>query len=126
MSLQQANFQQTWLPNKLLENGTNSSSTNNSDARRMSEPSHTLTDRKSPPPRPASVTLSPLKGAVNCTELHPNEAVMLDEVGEGEMAENKLVIPDEMVHCLNQVADTQTWHEQPPPPQKHSPNQIIS
>lgn len=37
---------------------------------------------------------------------HPNQEVVLDEVGEGEMVENKLVIPDEMVHYLNQVAET--------------------
>lgn len=73
----------------------------------MSEPCHTITDRKSPPPRPASVTLSPLKGSVSPTELHPNQAVILDEVGEEEMVENKLVIPDEMVQYLSQVVDTQ-------------------
>ncbi|KAK4873021.1 hypothetical protein RN001_015050 [Aquatica leii] len=103
VSLQQTAIQQTWL-SKLPE----SVDTTGVDTRRMSEPCHTITDRKSPPPRPASVTLSPLKGAVNSTEFHPNQAVVLDEVGEGEMVENKLVIPDEMVHYLNQVADTQT------------------
>ncbi|KAG8226063.1 hypothetical protein J437_LFUL006370, partial [Ladona fulva] len=35
-------------------------------------------------------------------EHHPNREVVLEEVGEGEMVENKLVIPDEMVHYLNQ------------------------
>lgn len=29
--------------------------------------------------------------------------MILDEVGEGEMVENKLVIPDEMMQYLNQV-----------------------
>ncbi|CAD7094029.1 unnamed protein product [Hermetia illucens] len=38
---------------------------------------------------------------------HPNEEVVLDEVEEGEMVENKLVIPDEMLQYLNQVADFQ-------------------
>ncbi|XP_046391714.1 transcriptional activator cubitus interruptus [Ischnura elegans] len=38
-------------------------------------------------------------------EHHPNREVVLEEVGEGEMVENKLVIPDEMVHYLSQVAD---------------------
>jgi len=33
----------------------------------------------------------------------PNQEVILDEVGEGEMVENKLVIPDEMMQYLNQV-----------------------
>jgi transcriptional activator cubitus interruptus len=29
--------------------------------------------------------------------------VVLDEVAEGEMVENKLVLPDEMLHFLSQV-----------------------
>ncbi|RZB94458.1 transcriptional activator cubitus interruptus, partial [Asbolus verrucosus] len=105
VSLQQTAIQQTWISNNLPENIPPSNTTASTDTRRMSEPCHTLTDRKSPPPRPASVTLSPLKGTVSSSELHPNQAVVLDEVGEGEMVENKLVIPDEMVHYLNQVAD---------------------
>lgn len=104
MSLQQTALQQTWLSNNLPDTLTQSSNTVSTDTRRMSEPCHTFSDRKSPPPRPASVTLSPLKTPV---DIHPNQAVVLDEVGEGEMVENKLVIPDEMVHYLNQVADTQ-------------------
>nr|XP_015833512.1 PREDICTED: transcriptional activator cubitus interruptus [Tribolium castaneum] len=119
-SLQQTALQQTWM---------SSNTTASTDARRMSEPCHTLTDRKSPPPRPASVTLSPLKGTVSSSELHPNQAVVLDEVGEGEMVENKLVIPDEMVHYLNQVADNQnndfstamSWSQKPIP----SPSQTL-
>ncbi|KAI4471002.1 transcriptional activator [Holotrichia oblita] len=108
-SLQQTALQQTWLNASLNESVRQSSTTNASSdtVRRMSEPCHTLTDRKSPPPRPASVTLSPLKGTVSPTELHPNQAVILDEVGEEEMVENKLVIPDEMVQYLSQVVDTQ-------------------
>nr|CAH7727894.1 unnamed protein product [Callosobruchus chinensis] len=102
-SLQHTAMQQSWLSNTLTNLTTASS-----EARRMSEPTHTMTDRKSPPPRPASVTLSPLKGTMNSSEIHPNQAVVLDEVGEGEMVENKLVIPDEMVRYLNQVADNQT------------------
>lgn len=47
------------------------------------------------PPRPRSAQLP---------ELHPNQEVILDEVGEGEMVENKLVIPDEMMQYLNQVS----------------------
>lgn len=34
--------------------------------------------------------------------------MILDEMGEGEMVENKLVIPDEMMQYLNQVI-TLTW-----------------
>lgn len=41
----------------------------------------------------------------NPTKLHPNEEVLLDEMEEGEMVENKLVIPDEMLQYLNQVND---------------------
>ncbi|CAH1107176.1 unnamed protein product [Psylliodes chrysocephalus] len=104
ISLQQTAIQQTWLSSNLSNIPSTTTST---DARRMSEPCHTQTDRKSPPPRPASVSLSPLKSTANSSELHPNQAVVLDEVGEGEMVENKLVIPDEMVRYLNQVADKQ-------------------
>ncbi|XP_065160732.1 transcriptional activator cubitus interruptus isoform X2 [Atheta coriaria] len=124
VSLQQTALQQSWLSMDLSTVRQSTTTTHSTDTRRASEPCHTLTDRKSPPPRPSSVTLSPLKGS--CTELHPNQAVVLDEVGEGEMVENKLVIPDEMVHYLNQVADTQndfaatpSWNEQKPVP---SPN----
>lgn len=63
----------------------------------MSEPTRSnQAQRISPPipPRPQSAQLS---------ELHPNQEVILDEVGEGEMVENKLVIPDEMMQYLNQV-----------------------
>ncbi|KAJ8972480.1 hypothetical protein NQ314_000173 [Rhamnusium bicolor] len=105
VSLQQTAIQQTWLSGNI--SNIPASTTTSTDTRRMSEPCHTMTNRKSPPPRPASVSLSPLKGTVNSTELHPNQAVVLDEVGEGEMVENKLVIPDEMVRYLNQVADNQ-------------------
>lgn len=95
VSLQQTAVQQQWLPS--LQCSTETS-------RRMSEPCHTdIIECKSPPPRPSSVQLSPLKPG----EHHPNQEVVLDEVEEGEMVENKLVIPDEMVHYLNQVADTQ-------------------
>lgn len=63
----------------------------------MSEPIRgNQVQRISPPipPRPRSAQLP---------ELHPNQEVILDEVGEGEMVENKLVIPDEMMQYLNQV-----------------------
>ncbi|XP_063976896.1 transcriptional activator cubitus interruptus-like isoform X1 [Diachasmimorpha longicaudata] len=65
--------------------------------RRMSEPTRGYqSQRISPPvpPRPRSAQLP---------ELHPNQEVVLDEVGEGEMVENKLVIPDEMMQYLNEV-----------------------
>ncbi|XP_062533394.1 transcriptional activator cubitus interruptus isoform X2 [Armigeres subalbatus] len=41
-------------------------------------------------------------------KLHPNQEVVLDEVEEDEMVENKLVIPDEMLQYLNQVADQES------------------
>ena len=34
---------------------------------------------------------------------HPNEGIVLEEVGEGHMVEEKLVVPDEMLQYLNQV-----------------------
>lgn len=73
-----------------------------SSDRRMSEPIRSNpVQRTSPPipPRPRSAQLPELQ-----PELHPNQEVDLDEVGEGEMVENKLpVIPDEMMQYLNQV-----------------------
>ena len=66
------------------------------EARRMSEP----TSLQPPPPAPGRLLLPPLGGA---RVAHPNQAVVLDEVGEGEMVENKLVLPDEMLHFLSQV-----------------------
>ena len=33
---------------------------------------------------------------------HPNEGIVLEEVGEGHMVEEKLVVPDEMLQYLNQ------------------------
>ncbi|XP_060520095.1 transcriptional activator cubitus interruptus [Cylas formicarius] len=101
-NLQQTAMQQSWLSGMVAQSATST------EGRRMSEPCHTISDRKSPQPRPASVTLSPLRGTVNSSDLHPNQAVVLDEVAEGEMVENKLVIPDEMLIYLNQVADTHT------------------
>lgn len=37
---------------------------------------------------------------------HPNEGIVLEEVGEGHMVEEKLVVPDEMLQYLNQVIIT--------------------
>ena len=34
---------------------------------------------------------------------HPNSGIVLEEVGEGHMVEEKLVVPDEMLQYLNQV-----------------------
>ncbi|KAL3284723.1 hypothetical protein HHI36_018869 [Cryptolaemus montrouzieri] len=132
-SLQQTAAQQSLL--SYLDNVSSSKTTSNIDGRRMSEPCQTTSDRRSPPPRPSSATLSPLKKSVSLTDLHPNQAVVLDEVGEGEMVENKLVIPDEMVHYLNQVADTQndsefntnmSWSDSVVQKPLPSPRQILS
>ncbi|XP_073971913.1 transcriptional activator cubitus interruptus isoform X1 [Rhodnius prolixus] len=72
----------------------------NVESRRMSEPCQT-TSVTSPPPRPRS-TLPPVASELT---LHPNQEVVLDEVGEGELLESKLVLPDDMVMYLNQVAE---------------------
>ncbi|XP_039968028.1 transcriptional activator cubitus interruptus isoform X2 [Bactrocera tryoni] len=45
------------------------------------------------------------KPIASSREHHPNERVNLDEVEEDELIENKLVLPDEMLIYLNQVAD---------------------
>ncbi|KAJ6641765.1 Transcriptional activator cubitus interruptus, partial [Pseudolycoriella hygida] len=83
----------------------------NSD-RRMSEPVNRSVDcmQISPTPRPRSTTpksgAQTTTGTATTTELHPNQEVVLDEVEEDEMVENKLVIPDEMLQYLNEVADS--------------------
>ncbi|XP_066256389.1 transcriptional activator cubitus interruptus isoform X2 [Euwallacea similis] len=82
-------------------------STTSSEARRSSEPTRPGLDPRSPPPRLGSLSPPPLRRVQSSTELHPNQAVQLDEVGEGEMVENKLVLPDEVLLYLNQVADQQ-------------------
>ncbi|XP_058810901.1 transcriptional activator cubitus interruptus-like isoform X2 [Phymastichus coffea] len=65
--------------------------------RRMSEPARGYQSQRVSPPMP------PRPRSAQLPELHPNQEVVLDEVGEGEMVENKLVIPDEMMQYLNQV-----------------------
>ncbi|XP_030750376.1 transcriptional activator cubitus interruptus isoform X2 [Sitophilus oryzae] len=103
-------------------------STTSSEARRASEPSRPGLDPRSPPPRPSSVSLSPLRKVHSSTELHPNQAVQLDEVGEGEMVENKLVLPDEVLMYLNQVADAQqgsNWSETTTQPLQSPTNTMV-
>ncbi|XP_055922236.1 transcriptional activator cubitus interruptus isoform X2 [Eupeodes corollae] len=102
------------IPNLSTHNVTNNGSAQASmDRRRQSEP----TINKSV----EGITLSPLQSLImksithkssarskqtgSSRDHHPNEEVNLDEVEEDEMVENKLVIPDEMLHYLNQVAD---------------------
>ncbi|XP_049842532.1 transcriptional activator cubitus interruptus isoform X3 [Schistocerca gregaria] len=62
-----------------------------------------------PPSRPASAILPPIPPR----ELHPNQEVVLDEVAEGEMVENKLVIPDDMLQYLSEVADNSKDSQSP-------------
>lgn len=78
--------------------------------RRMSEPLYSITEKEplSPNRRPRSVTPKPTKSTMNAagfatTEYHPNQEVILDEVQEGEMVEDKLIIPEEFLDYLNQV-----------------------
>ncbi|KAF6207053.1 hypothetical protein GE061_018291 [Apolygus lucorum] len=79
-------------------------SSDNNEGRRMSEPIHS-SNLTSPPPRPRS-TLPGLHPVNPELVHHPNQEVVLDEVGEGEMLESKLVLPDDMVMYLSQVAET--------------------
>lgn len=71
--------------------------------RRSSEPSRTVAVTPPQPPRPHSVVLPSLLPNRTATDHHPNQEVVLDEVAEGEMVENKLVIPDDMMQYLSQV-----------------------
>ncbi|XP_019756880.2 transcriptional activator cubitus interruptus isoform X2 [Dendroctonus ponderosae] len=88
-------------------------STTSSEGRRASEPSRLGMEPRGPESGPTALSPLPLRRVQSSTELHPNQAVQLDEVGEGEMVENKLVLPDEMLMYLNQVADQQVpnWSE---------------
>ncbi|XP_039433150.1 transcriptional activator cubitus interruptus [Culex pipiens pallens] len=56
------------------------------------------------------------------SKFHPNQEVVLDEVEEGEMVENKLVIPDEMLQYLNQVAGGQDAQAPTVPQGMSTPN----
>lgn len=89
------NLQRLLTPTRLSI--TNSQS---STDRRMSEPVNQGSEKPVVQQRARSVTPKPTK-----TDLHPNQEVDLDEVEEDEMVENKLVIPDEMLQYLNQVAE---------------------
>ncbi|XP_072945758.1 uncharacterized protein ci isoform X2 [Epargyreus clarus] len=58
---------------------------------------------------------------------HPNQEVNLEQVAEGEMVENKLVIPDEMMQYLNQsilgtdtVTPAKTDSTNPPDPETNN------
>ena len=42
-------------------------------------------------------------GNRNAQYNHPNQGLQLDQVGEDEPIENKLILPDDMVNYLNQV-----------------------
>lgn len=52
-----------------------------------------------PEPCPVATPVTP-----NIDPHHPNQEVQLEQINEGEMIENKLVIPDEMERYLSQVA----------------------
>ncbi|XP_054280487.1 transcriptional activator cubitus interruptus [Macrosteles quadrilineatus] len=73
-----------------------------SESRRMSEPCQATPPVQTPPPRPRSAH-PPSPRPI----LHPNQEVTLDQMAEGELLENKLVLPDDMVIYLNhlQVAE---------------------
>lgn len=99
--------------------------------RRMSEPVNHSADKEplSPTRRPRSVTPKPGKSSAMSTsalptlpaELHPNQEVVLDEVEEGEMVEDKLIIPEEFLDYLNQVdCANQTTADMPAVPKANT------
>ncbi|CAL7934114.1 unnamed protein product [Xylocopa violacea] len=98
-------------------NGPSSHCTQPSGDRRMSEPTRGHQGQRNSPPMP------PRPRSAQLPEHHPNQEVILDEVGEGEMVENKLVIPDEMMQYLNQVqaGGTQVNYRSSPLPICQSP-----
>lgn len=86
------------------------SNQNASMNRRMSEPVQPNTNMNNiisqkmntPSITTKSSTIAPIN-----VEQHPNREVDLDEVEEGEMVEDKLIIPEEFKNYLNQVADNE-------------------
>jgi hypothetical protein len=60
---------------------------------------HSFTNVQQPIGRNRSSTVQ----TVGYPPRHPNEGIVLEEVGEGHMVEEKLVVPDEMLQYLNQV-----------------------
>lgn len=75
--------------------------------RRFSEPVAASSNFFMTPQRTDTNNTTPKQKLPSPTkEFHPNQEVDLDEVEENEMVENKLVIPDEMLQYLNEVADT--------------------
>ncbi|XP_055858126.1 transcriptional activator cubitus interruptus isoform X2 [Episyrphus balteatus] len=103
------------IPNLPTQNFNNIDSAQNSmDRRRQSEPTiNKSTDRMIISPSHSLIMKSitqknsakSKQQSGSSRDHHPNEEVNLDEVEEDEMVENKLVIPDEMLQYLNQVAD---------------------
>lgn len=69
------------------------------ESRRMSEPCPPPTHSPPAPPRPRSAH----PPSPHPTPLHPNQEVTLDQMAEGELLENKLVLPDDMVIYLNHL-----------------------
>lgn len=61
-----------------------------------------------PMPNPAQATSNRPILLNSTVEQHPNREVDLDEVEEGEMVEDKLIIPEEFKNYLNQVADIES------------------
>lgn len=113
MSLQQSAAAMAWSPIPSAATPVcPSTASTHGDGRRMSEPCRVgvglVAEHQQQPPRPHSTLCLPMPlggaGAILKQELHPNQEVALEEVGEGEMLESKLVIPDEMQQYLNQVS----------------------
>ncbi|MCL4128847.1 UNVERIFIED_CONTAM: hypothetical protein GTU68_055863 [Idotea baltica] len=59
---------------------------------------------------------------------HPNQGLQLDQVGEDEPIENKLILPDDMVNYLNQNGnnDLKLEKQRQPTPPPGTPNSMYS
>lgn len=92
MFLQPQNVNWTTIP-------STSTAQEKTESRRMSEPCPPPTHSPPAPPRPRSAH----PPSPHPTPLHPNQEVTLDQMAEGELLENKLVLPDDMVIYLNHL-----------------------
>lgn len=111
---------QSQTPGAVLPSYTQQPTHGQREIRRSSDPVRPLAAQTAVPLPPLNSALQrhhsfnnvqqPMRGGLGQTARpngyppsHPNEGIVLEEVGEGHMVEEKLVVPDEMLQYLNQV-----------------------
>lgn len=104
---------QSQTPGATMPSYTQQPTQGQREMRRASDPVRPLAAQPAVPLPPLNSALQrhhsynnvqqPMRGNVRYPPAHPNEGIVLEEVGEGHMVEEKLVVPDEMLQYLNQV-----------------------